>query len=122
MIIKNLAQLKRAIEARTPFNVVEHFYHPQYTGQKRIPNYIQTNGFYSVVRDNQRHEINSYNRGRGVFCPYGKARENWEFNGETVTMLTTRYERQCNDVCCWLIPTTEKVMTIKFLDEGDEDV
>lgn len=122
MIIKNLTQLKRAVEARTPFDVVEHFYHPQYTGQKRIPNYIQTNGFYSVVRDNQRHEINSYNRGRGVFCPYGKAMENWEFNGDTVTMLNTWLETKYDGAGYYKIPHTEKVMTIKFLDKGDEDV
>lgn len=122
MIIKNLTQLKRAVEARTPFDVIEHYFHPEYTGQKRIPNYVQTNGFFSVVRDNPSHSINFFNNGKGVWCGYGKAREDWEFNGETVTMLATRYEMKCDNVSCWKIPITEKVMTIKFLDEGDEDV
>lgn len=119
MVIKNFTQLKRAIEARTPFDVIEHYMHPEYTGQKRIPNYVQTNGFYSVIRDNEKHECNSYNRGKGIRCDYGKARENWEFNGETVTLLTTRYESKFDGAVFYRIPITEKVMTIRFLDKGE---
>ena len=121
MIIKNLTQLKRAIEARTPFEILEHNVHPESVGQIRVPNVVQTNGFYSVVRDEPNNPINFYNNHRGSWLGYGKAREDWEFNGETVTVLRTRFEEKPDGIMWCKIPIAEKVMIIKFLDEGDKE-
>ena len=119
MVIKNLAQLKRAIEARTPFLIVEHYVHPETVGQIRVPNVVQTNGFYSVVRDEPNNPINLYNNHKGSWMAYGKASE-WMFEGDTVTAVSTRR--------VWIpdaeLPpfydyVDEKVMTIRFLDKGE---
>lgn len=123
MIIKNLTQLKRAIEARTPFLIVEHYVHPESKGQIRVPNVVQTNGFYSVVKDDDKNEINSYNNGKGSWMPYGKARENWMFDGDCITAVQTKRKRSWSDngrvyYDYWW---DEKVMIIKFLDEGDKE-
>lgn len=122
MIIKNLTQLKRAIGARTPFLIVEHYVHPESKGQIRVPNVVQTNGFYSVVKDDDENKINYYNMGKGSWMPYGKARENWMFDGDYITAIRERRKSYIgDDGMCHEDWWDEKVMTIKFLDEGDKE-
>ena len=119
MVIKNLAQLKRAIEARTPFEIVKHFVHPQCTGQIRVANVIQKNGFYSVTKGEEYNEINSYNCGKGSWMPYGKASD-WKFDGETITANVTRFKTRIDkNGFPYRDFHEEPVMTIRFLDKGE---
>ena len=48
MEIKNLAQLKRVIQEKREFIIRVHR-QEKFLGQKRIPNVVQSNGFYSVI-------------------------------------------------------------------------
>lgn len=104
MTIQNLSQLKKAINAKTPFVIVKHYIHPQYTGQKRVPHVLQTNAFYSIaVDDNPKYDDNGNplvselvlrtnlsNCGKGVYMPYGKASD-WSFDGELITAYKRWY-------------------------------
>lgn len=78
MEIKNLSQLKKAVNNGCCFTIVQHYRKPECSGQKRKPNVIQTNGFYSIVLDNPNHPLNLNNRGRGTWFAYGKASD-WTF-------------------------------------------
>jgi hypothetical protein len=78
MTIKNLSQLKRAINENASFTIVKHYMHPEFDGQIRTPNVKQTNGFYSVIKDNPDHFVSKANYGKGYWLTYGKAGE-WEF-------------------------------------------
>ena len=49
MEIKNLAQLKRVIQEKREFIIRVHR-QEKFLGQKRIPNVVQSNGFYSDSR------------------------------------------------------------------------
>lgn len=82
MEIKNLAQLKRAISSKQCFVIKQHFMKPECTGQTRQPNVIQTNGFYSIIKDNLDHEVSLANNCRGSWLPYGKAKD-WTFTDGT---------------------------------------
>ena len=78
MEIKNLAQLKREIQAKRPFEIVRHYVRPEFEGQIRKPNVIQTNGFYSVILDDPDHHISQANGQKGSWIDYGKASD-WAF-------------------------------------------
>ena len=80
MEIKNLAQLKRAISGKSAFVIVKHYVRPDFEGQVRQPNVVQTNGFYSVIKGDQAHQVSQFNGGRGSWIDYGKAGD-WEFEG-----------------------------------------
>lgn len=76
--IKNLSQLKRAINNGKIFIIKKHYIKPEFTGQRRKPNVIQTNGFYSIVPDDYDSEVNAFNNGKGSWIEYGKASD-WQF-------------------------------------------
>jgi hypothetical protein len=98
MEIKNLSQLKKAIQAKTPFVFVEHNLHPECVGQIRIPNIIQTNAFYSVVKDEPDHPVSKANCGMGYRMDFGKA-DRWEFdNGICKAFLNRMRNGQCERV------------------------
>lgn len=78
MEIKNLAQLKRAINNGQCFVIQKHHIKPDYTGQIRKPNKIQTNGFYSIVVNEPENEVTKANAGKGSWFAYGKAKD-WIF-------------------------------------------
>ena len=103
MEVKNLTQLKKALTTRC-FEVVEHYMHPEYTGQVRYVSKMQTNGMYTYVRRNGDKVVNGYNNGRGLWCDFLKA-SNWEFNGE---------------LCTFFLNNNAKVWTIRILDETIE--
>ncbi len=89
MEIKNLSQLKKAIANRIPFTILEHNIHPGYTGQTRIANLVQTNGFYSIVKDDPESNVTKANYGKGCWLPYGKASD-WSFEDGVCTLYTQR--------------------------------
>lgn len=76
--IKNLAELKRAINDGCCFTIRKHYMKPEHDGQIRKPNVTQTNGFYSVVRDEPEHFVSLANSGKGFWANYGKATD-WSF-------------------------------------------
>ena len=78
MEIKNLSQLKKAIEGRRSFVIVRHYVRPEFEGQIRQPSTIQTNGFYSVIEGDPSHPVSRFNDGKGSWFAYGKAAD-WIF-------------------------------------------
>ncbi len=78
MKIKNLSQLKRIFATGAEFRIIEHYVRPECNGQVRKINKTQTNGFYSVVKDNPENKYSRANHGLGSWCEYGKASE-WTF-------------------------------------------
>lgn len=97
MLIKNLSQLKKAVAAKMPFRIVEHFIKPELTGQLRVPNVVQTNGFYSVEKDKPGSRVSLANNGKGYWLDYGKA-SNWMFDGENITRVFDNGEK-CFTIC-----------------------
>lgn len=77
-MIKNLAQLKKAINEKKEFEIVRHYIHPDYEGQIRVPSIVQTNGFYSVEKGKPDSNVSKANDGRGFVFYYGKAKD-WCF-------------------------------------------
>lgn len=77
--IKNLSQLKKAVNTGHCFRIRKHYIHPEYTGQMRKPSVIQTNGFYSTIPDDPDCKISKANGGKGYWFDYGKAKD-WQFH------------------------------------------
>ncbi len=90
MEIKNLAQLKRVIQEKREFIIRAHR-QEKFLGQKRIPNVVQSNGFYSVISGQPEHEVSCANHGKGSWIDFGKATQ-WEFQEETCSMYLPEME------------------------------
>ena len=88
--IKNLAQLKRVIQEKREFIIRVHR-QEKFLGQKRIPNVVQSNGFYSVISGQPEHEVSCANHGKGSWIDFGKATQ-WEFQEETCSMYLPEME------------------------------
>lgn len=82
-MIKNLSQLKRAFASGTKFMFTEHYIHPEFNGQTRLPTIVRTNSMYSVVDCEPNHPVSLANEGKGFKMDFGKAGD-WKFyeNGE----------------------------------------
>lgn len=78
MKIKNLSQLKKAIKEGHKFIIRKHYIKPEYEGQIRKPNWVLTNGFYSIENEKPDSEVTLANNGKGSWIEYGKASD-WEF-------------------------------------------
>lgn len=90
MKIKNLAQLKRVVQEKKEFVIKEHRI-KEWIGQKRTPNIIQSNGFYSIVTGQPAHEVSLANAGKGSWIEYGKASQ-WEFQDGLCSMYLPEKE------------------------------
>lgn len=101
MKIQNLSQLKRALTEGAEFQIIEHFKKPEQSGQIRVVSKVQTNGIYSKVKDNPKHEVNQYNNGKGSWVKFGKASE-WTFT-EAVGV-----ENLCTRAGVWTITVIDK--------------
>lgn len=71
--IKNLADLKRHIRHGTELVATAHQYHPDIVGLTRVVTKVQTNGFYSKIKDQPDHKWSTCNHGAGFWSPYNKA-------------------------------------------------
>lgn len=71
--IKNLADLKRHIKLGTELVATSHQYHPDIVGLTRVVTKVQTNGFYSKIKDQPDHKWSTCNHGAGFWSPYNKA-------------------------------------------------
>ena len=76
--IKNLSQLRKAINNGETFVIKRHYVRPEFSGQKRKPTMVQTNGFYSIAPDDPNCLINKWNNGKGSWIQYGRASD-WKF-------------------------------------------
>ena len=86
MAFKNLAELKRYIKLGTEFKATRHKYHPDIVGLTRVVTKVQTNGFYSKIKDEPNHRFSDCNGGKGFFTEFGKA-GGYIFDGTAVKVL-----------------------------------
>ena len=87
--IKNLADLKRQIKLGTELVAMAHQYHPDIVGLTRVVTKVQTNGFYSKIKDQPDHKWSTCNQGLGFWSPFNKAGA-YHFTESTVQVLNTR--------------------------------
>ncbi len=87
--IKNLAELKRIIKPGTEIKALSHANHPEIVGLTREVINVQTNGFYSVIKDQPEHRFSQCNYGKGFWSPFEKA-SCYEFDGLTIRVLDAR--------------------------------
>lgn len=87
--IKNLADLKRHIRLGTELVATAHQYHPDIVGLTRVVTKVQTNGFYSKIKDQPDHKWSTCNHGMGFWSPFSKASA-YHFTDSTVQVLNTR--------------------------------
>ena len=63
--IHSLAALKRTIKPGTELIATYHAKHPEIVGLVRVVTEVQTNAFYSVIKDQPDHEYSTCNHGKG---------------------------------------------------------
>ncbi len=78
-MIKNLAQLKRAIQVGTEFEIINHC-RSSCIGEHRIVTFVNTLGFYSIVPEKKTLS----NENLGFFLEWGKA-ASWSFQDNICT-------------------------------------
>lgn len=71
MKVQNLSQLKKAFASGHDFKIIEHFNRPECNGQIRHITKLQTNGFYSVIKDDPDNRWSKANDGLGAWCEFG---------------------------------------------------
>ena len=87
--IKNLAGLKRCIRPGTELVATSHSKHPALVGLVRVVTEVQTNAYYSVVKDQPTHQYSTCNYGKGFRSDFEKA-SNYLFEGTTIKVLDRR--------------------------------
>lgn len=87
--IKNLAELKRCIRPGTELVATSHSKHPALVGLVRVVTEVQTNAYYSVVKDQPTHQYSTCNYGKGFRSDFEKA-SNYLFGGTTIKVLDRR--------------------------------
>lgn len=106
MEIKNLTQLKRVIQEKREFIIRAHRLN-KFLGQRRIPNVVQSNGFYSVISGQPEHEVSCANRGKGSWIDFGKATQ-WEFQDGKCSMYFPEMEHIPDNL----------IWSIEFCEDG----
>ena len=87
--IKNLAELKRCIRPGIELVATSHSKHPTLVGLVRVVTEVQTNAYYSVVKDQPTHQYSTCNYGKGFRSDFEKA-SNYLFEGTTIKVLDRR--------------------------------
>ena len=87
--LKSLAELKRAIKLGTEVVATYHAKHPSLVGVRRVVTKVQTNGFFSVVKDPSDPNCEKYNRNQGFRSDFEKA-SLYSFDGSTITVMDSR--------------------------------
>ena len=87
--VKNLAELKRLIRPGAELLVTEHSKHPDIMGLVRVVTKVQTNGFYSVIKNQPDHRWSRLNHGKGGVSYFEKAQD-YIFDGPNITVLDSR--------------------------------
>ena len=96
------------IQENREFVIKEHRIE-RFLGQKRTPNIIQSNGFYSIVTGQPEHEVSLANDGKGSWIEYGRASQ-WEFQDGLCSMYLPEKDHLPENL----------IWTITF-DVSDED-
>ena len=89
MQIKNLADLKRHIQPGTELKAISHSNHPELIGLVRVVTEVQSNAYYSKIKDQPEHRLSVCNYGKGFRSDFEKA-SCYRFNGTTITVLNSR--------------------------------
>ena len=87
--IRSLADLKRAIKPGAELMATYHAKHPEIVGLVRVVTEVQSNAFYSVIKDQPDHKYSACNFGKGFRSDFEKA-ANYQFDGTTVRVLDAR--------------------------------
>lgn len=87
--LKNLAALKRAIKPGVEVVATYHAKHPALVGVRRVVTTVQTNGFYTMIKDPADPNCEKYNRGKGFRSEFDKA-SCYSFDGSTITVMDSR--------------------------------
>lgn len=87
--ISSLAELKRCIQPGMELEVSYHSKHPALVGLRRVVTKVQSNAYYTVVRDQPEHPYSVDNYGRGFRSDIGKA-SSYRFDGSKITVLDSR--------------------------------
>lgn len=89
MQIKNLADLKRHIRPGTELKAISHSNHPEVVGLVRVVTEVQSNAYYSKIKDQPEHRLSVCNHGKGFRSDFEKAAY-YRFDGTTITVLDSR--------------------------------
>ena len=87
--LHSLAALKRAIKPGAELMATYHANHPEIVGLIRVVTEVQSNAFYSVIKDQPDHKYSTCNYGKGFRSDFEKA-ANYQFDGTTVRVLDAR--------------------------------
>ena len=106
-MITNLSQFKSVCSReKVAFYVEKHYLKPEYTGQKRIVQVVQSNGFYTGILDEPENKLSKCNQGKGIWLQFGKAKD-WKF---------------CDDGLICISLYGVRVMDIRLINEpGDKE-
>lgn len=87
--VKSLAEFKRLMRPGTEFVTTQHANHPGIVGLVRVVGKVQTNGFYSTIKNQPNSKYSCWNDGKGMWTAFGKARE-YRFEDGCVKVLDPR--------------------------------
>lgn len=106
-MIKNLTQLKVALQPGVQFLIKEHC-RPDSVGQRREVNIANTQGMYTIIPGDPKHRVSNSNCGKGSWLAWNKAKH-WEFNGTNICSVYDSEEQHTPD---------HLVMTLEVLGGG----
>ncbi len=116
--IKNLSELKKALEVGALFRTINHTVHPEYDGLLRVVTSTQGNCVYSKIKNKPEHYFSLSNGGLGYRTNFEKA-SNYVF-GETVKVLKSADNK--DDVLYELIVVNPSFDCGKATIRIDEDL
>lgn len=87
--INSLAELKRYLQPGMELEVSYHSKHPGLVGLRRVITKVQSNAYFTVVKDQPEHRYSDRNDGRGFRSDIEKA-SCYRFDGSKITVLDPR--------------------------------
>ena len=87
--ISSLAELKRYLQPGMELEVSYHSKHPGLVGLRRVITKVQSNAYFTVVKDQPDHWYSVCNDGRGFRSDIEKA-SCYRFDGSKITVLDPR--------------------------------
>ena len=87
--INSLAELKRYLQPGMELEVSYHSKHPGLVGLRRVITKVQSNAYFTVVKDQPEHRYSDCNDGRGFRSDIEKA-SCYRFDGSKITVLDPR--------------------------------
>ena len=87
--INSLAELKRYLQPGMELEVSYHSKHPGLVGLRRVITKVQSNAYFTVVKDQPDHWYSDCNDGRGFRSDIEKA-SCYRFDGSKITVLDPR--------------------------------